>query len=150
MEEDRFEHNHLLFIVCMLSLITSLSLLGFSLYLLPHAFWGFNYALPEFVFSWEEYLTDDYGLNPMGAKRWLFLFFFISGLITGLVAYFTSNKIENELVELQEKKEYEDKEAKEEASEQLFLFGVKLVLLISFIIFLVSFLEWLITSPRPV
>ena len=60
MEIDRYERNHKVFIIAMLSMIISLALLGFVLYMLPYLMFDWVYNVPSFIVTWSEWFVDNY------------------------------------------------------------------------------------------
>lgn len=97
MEKDRYAHNTTLFIICMVCLLLCLSLFAFSFYLLPNFIWQWQYDLPEFIAFIRQWLIENHGKNVITANRLIFALFFLPALLTGLAAYLTANKIENEI-----------------------------------------------------
>lgn len=97
MEPDRFKNNHILYIVGLISLIFSVSLLFFSLYILPYLIWKLNYQVPDTLEYLITIFEESYDYTPAKSKILAWLVFFIPSLLLGLVSYVTSNRIDNEI-----------------------------------------------------
>lgn len=97
MEQDRYNTNHYLFITGMISLILSLAMFGLTLYVLPHLLFGITYDVPSFISDWKEWLHINYQMNESKAAHMLALLLFTLSLIFALIAYFSSNKIDNSI-----------------------------------------------------
>lgn len=97
MEQDRYQADKKLYLSGMLSLIFGLSLLVFSLYLLPHLIWKLTYDVPMFVNQMYYYLHSKLRLSDYNSQLIIFLIFFLSGFCFTLYSYFASNKIENKI-----------------------------------------------------
>ncbi|WP_454783683.1 hypothetical protein [Legionella sp. WA2024007413] len=148
MEQDRFSQNSKLYILGMICLVLCLGLLFYSLYLLPYLAWGLNYNVPEMVMTLLSSLQDDYNYTVGQSKLIVWLMFFVPSLITGLISYFVSNHIDNNLYksELKPQEEQENppskqigKEIKESAG-----FGLKILALMILILMAIFFLQYLI------
>ncbi|QMT60254.1 hypothetical protein [Legionella sp. PC997] len=148
MEQDRFSQNSKLYILGMICLVLCLGLLFYSLYLLPYLAWGLNYNVPEMVMTLLSSLQDDYNYTVGQSKLIVWLMFFVPSLITGLISYFVSNHIDNNLYksELKPQEEQENppskqigKEIKESAG-----FGLKILALMILIVMAIFFLQYLI------
>lgn len=97
MEADRYQQNHKLFIIGLLSLVSSLLLLFFSLFLLPHLLLGWNYDVPEFIAYWREWITEQFAISEVWASRIIFMFFIFISIILGLIAHIASSRIEKQI-----------------------------------------------------
>ncbi|WP_454782363.1 hypothetical protein [Legionella sp. WA2022007384] len=148
MEQDRFGNNSKLYILGMICLVLCLGLLFYSLYILPYLAWGLNYNVPEVVMTLLSSLQDDYNYTVGASKVIVWLIFFVPSLITGLISYFVSNHIDNNLYksELHTKEEQENppskqigKEIKESAG-----FGLKILSLMILIVTAIFLLQYLI------
>ncbi|PWY55265.1 hypothetical protein DGG96_12420 [Legionella qingyii] len=148
MEQDRFSSNSKLYILGMICLVFCLGLFFFSLYILPFLAWGLNYNVPEVIMTLLSSLQDDYNYSVGSSKFIVWLIFFVPSLITGLISYFVSNHIDNNLYksELNIKEEQESppskqigKEIKESAG-----FGLKILGLMILIVIAIFLLQYLI------
>lgn len=97
MERDRYQQNHGLFVVAMVSLLFCMGLLFFSGFLFPYLMLGWIYNVPEFIIDWREWLISDYGFNLIIASHMVFMFFSVPAIICGIIAYYTSTRIENQI-----------------------------------------------------
>ena len=97
MEPDRYQKHHVLFIIGLVSLLSSLILIFFSAFLLPHLLFAWQYNVPEFIFFWRESLTANYGLTFSKSSQYIFLFFFLLAVLFGIVAYIISKRIDDEI-----------------------------------------------------
>lgn len=149
MESNRFGGNSKLFLFGMFCLVTSLGLFFFSLYLLPYFFWELSYNIPDFVLNMLAMYQDDYHYTSAGSKTVVWLIFFIPCAITGLISYFVSRHLDNQMYgnELsthvdEEKPSGElQKQIKESAS-----FGGKLLGLMIAIVVVILLLQYFIQS----
>ncbi len=143
MEQDRFQKNHVLYIIGLISLVASLSLFAFTLYILPHLIFGWGYDAPVFISSWKEILRFGYHFSSSAASQLIALLFFILTVIFAIIAYFSSNRIDNEIYSAE--LEFQNKSPKRRKGHRE---SVMLVLKLLFIIFLVfifaELFQWLI------
>lgn len=141
MEPDRYEQNKIYYVIGFVCLIISLWLLGVGIYLLPYIAFGWVYNIPDAVFERIDYIQITYDLTWRNAS-WLVLIvnFFVCFLFA-LVAYFTSNRIDNEILGIKPEPAKVKKETKE--SYQFIL----TILMTVGLIFLVAMLfQWIISS----
>ena len=148
MEADRFKQNNILFITCMICLILSLSLFTVGFYILPYLIWGWNYSVPSFTLTWTEWLKDNYALSQAKANAMVFFMLIIPALITGIISYLTSNRIENAILGISQEKIPEQYVASNELKESM-SFTAKLLMIIVLVIIAVLIVEWMITVPTP-
>lgn len=100
MEQDRYEQNHVLFIVGLISLISCLGLLLFTLFMLPHLVFGWHYAVPEFISYFREWIVSTYGLNISQARLVVFGILSTLVLLSGYISYYASTQIDDKLYTL--------------------------------------------------
>lgn len=152
MPVDRYEQNRMLFIIGILCLIVSLSLITFSLYILPTMLWSWLYSTPEFLFIWRENLTETYGYTETSSGLIVFLIFFLPGAFAGLLSVLISNRIDKQALGLIVKEE-DTSEPQSRVSQEIkesFGFGAKIFLLSLGVILAVWLLNWLLsTNPAP-
>ncbi len=148
MEIDRYQQNSKLFITCMLSMIVSLTLLAFSLYLFLPLIIGWQLHLPEFIYMSREWLKSSYSITEFKAGIFLFLFIFIPALFFGFIAYLTSNMIENQIYGIEPPEQTEHHALTEDLKETASV-SLKLISTIILVLSAVFFLEWLLTSSPP-
>lgn len=145
METPRYDVNHGLFIIGLLSLVTSLALIVFSLYLLPFLLWGWHYNVPEFISFWVNHYVEQHKFTPYGASIFVFLHFFIPGLLAGFIAYLCSNRIDDTIYGLHQSSSGSilSSGLRSETRESLGL-GLKILILLLLVILGAGIIEWLI------
>ena len=97
MEQDRFQKNHTLFILGMFSLIASMTLLALSFYIMPNLLFGWIYDVPGFIINWVEIIKIKYNYSAVVASQLVFSFLFSLAVFFGIIAYFSSNRIDNDI-----------------------------------------------------
>lgn len=97
MEQDRYQKNHKLFILGMLSLVISLGLFAFAVYILPNLLFGWVYDVPSFVTYLKGWLQSTHNFTDPSAGRFIFLCVFLAALIFAFIAYVSSNWIDNQI-----------------------------------------------------
>lgn len=143
MEEDRYQKNHLLFIIGLLSLMISLVFIAFTLYLLPHLLFGWIYDAPEFVPFLIERFQSQYNMTEGGASKLILLIFFLLSLIFVAIAYFSSNRIEREIFKSELTNTNKPVRFKKNTREGLTL-GLKILFIIIIVFVVASLLQWII------
>lgn len=150
MEQDRFSSNSKLYILGMICLVLCLGLFFFSLYILPYLAWGLNYNVPAIILDLLSSLQDDYNYSVGASKVIAWLIFFVPSMITGLISYFVSNYIDNNLYksELNTKEEQETPPSKQIGKEirESAGFGLKILGLMILIVLVIFLLQYLIQS----
>lgn len=151
MEADRarYQNNSKLFIICMICLMISLSLFTIAFYIVPYLVWGWHYSVPGFILMWREGFVEHYAWSRKAASFGVFSLFFIPALITGIISWFTSNKIENNALGIALEKSHQKQPDNHELSDT-FLLTVKIIILSLLAIGVLFFIEWLLTSPLSV
>lgn len=97
MEFDRYQKHHKLYLLGIICLLSCLSLLFYSFYLLPFLLWKLNYSVPQLIISSIALLEDNYGFSNGQSRGIIGLILFTLILLTGLVSYYVSNSIDNEI-----------------------------------------------------
>ena len=149
MEADRYQKSHTLFIVGMFSLLMGLSFLALSLYMFPHLWFGWKYDLPWFIPVLREWLQNNYDYSLQYASRLIFFGFFLPGLVLLLIAYFSSNTIDNEIYGHEfDVPEVEEKPTKpKEVNHEGRRLGIQLLFILLAVFVGAAFFEWLIYTP---
>lgn len=144
MESDRYQLHPRTYVLGMVCLLLSMSLLLFSLYLVPYVIWQFNYDLPGWIFSWFETLKEMFLTTDTITRLLVWLSFVIPGLICGFFAWLASNQIDDELhVEPTDSQQPPPvSHLKEEVSASV-SFGGRVLLLVILVILSVWFVDWL-------
>ena len=146
MEADRYQKNHKLFILGIFSLLIALSLFAFSLYLLPNLLFGWRYDTPEFIMFWKEWLLSQYDYTEPVAARLIFLFFFGIAFIFGVIAYFSSNRIDNQILskELKVPEEEESPDKTTQNTREGLSLGLRILFIILIIFIIGTLFQWAI------
>lgn len=84
------ERNDKFFLLSLVSLAASLFLFPLALYLLPQAWLGWNYHIPDFLLNFNDYLQASFGLTHEKASWAIFYLLFLSGLIFSGLAYYAA------------------------------------------------------------
>lgn len=148
MEPDRFNNNHKLYILGIICLVACISLFFFSMYIAPFLLWQLNYDVPDLVTSLITLFNEEYELSLTASRVLTWFVFFIPCIITGLISYYISNRIEDKIYHFDSEVSEEDKKThsfdvqkqiKESAS-----IVFKIVLLMIVIVVIILFLQLLI------
>ncbi len=149
MEQDRFQKNSTLFIVGMLSLIASMILFAISFYIMPHLLFGWIYNVPGFIIHWVEFVRVEYYYSATAAANLVFLFVFLLALFFGIIAYYSSNRIDNEIysAELQANELPVKKRSNRIGDGQRLAFNIVLIIVV--VLMMARLFEWLMYTPPP-
>jgi len=153
MEVDRYQQNHSLFIIGLLSLILCLTMLAISLYLLPHLLLGWRYDVPEFISHFRQWLTIQFALSAAGASKMIFFSFLSSAIGLGIIAYIASSRIENQIYanefpDTQSEPEYEMSTApKKEVMKDSLPTYLNVLGIIFLAVAAAFFVHWFISTP---
>lgn len=151
MEQDRFQKNHTLFILGMFSLIASMTLLALSFYIMPNLLFGWIYDVPRFIINWVEMIKIRYNYSAAVASQLIFFFLFLLAVFFGIIAYFSSNRIDNDIysAELNEEAEAQPSKIKTTAISDAPRLALK-ILFVSLLVFIfIKVFEWIIYTPTP-
>ncbi len=143
MEDDRYQKNHFLFIIGLVSLLLALSLFVLTLYLLPHLLFGWLYNIPEFILFWIEWLQSQYNVTEVGASQLIILFFFLLSLFFATIAYFSSNRIDSQIFNLGSSRTRKPITFKKSSREGLAL-GLKILFIMIIVFVAASLFQWLL------
>lgn len=149
MEYSPYDANKRLYLIGLVCLVASISLLLFTAYLLPYYVWGRRYDIPEFVITWVHHFEYYYKMTERASTMLVLMVFFIPGILSGLVAYLCSRSIDDEIFNpnRQVLKEQSKKEVAAEVKATLSL-SMRILVLIALVLIGTTVLEWLIyTSP---
>lgn len=119
MEPDRYQSNNKLYIVGIICLISSLSLFFFSLYIVPFLIWHLNYEVPSIVSVLAANFEQQYNFTEGQANTLVWFIFFIPSLITGYIAYYVSNRIDNQIYKLGGAEQQEKKPTAPQATREI-------------------------------
>lgn len=150
MEEDRYRTNNKLYIIGILSLLLSLSLLAFSLYILPHLLFGWRYDTPEFLMTLRTWLETSYNFTEVGAARFALTLFFLFTILFGIIAYITSNRVDDEIYEeeLEEGQPTQPITQRKDVSESI-SFSLKVFFIVMVVILVAILFELALRSTSP-
>ena len=141
MEPDRYQQNKTYYIVGFVCLITSLMLFGAGIYLLPYIAFGWIYSIPDTIFDRIDFIQTSYGFTWHQAS-WLFLLvIFVISFLLALITYFTSNKIDNEILGIEPEPAKLTKETKES-----YRFIFTIIMTVGLIFFVAMLFQWVISS----
>lgn len=96
MKYDAFQKHQKLFVFGICCLVICLSLLFFSLYIIPFLVWEINYGVPLFITTFITNMNENYGYTTMGAKFLIELLLLIPAFIAGLISYFISSYLDRQ------------------------------------------------------
>jgi hypothetical protein len=141
-----------LFLLGLVSLILSLFLFPFVVYLFPAIWLGWEYSIPEFfqeaLLWFEVTFHTTYDL----AFLWLFRLTFFAAVVFGVIAYLISHHITKLQAEINKE---EDEEAltfamkAKEGSRESVLFFLKMVVIIGLVFVVSDMIQWAISfSPK--
>ncbi len=85
--EDKF------FVLSLLSLAVSLFLFPLALYLLPQAWLGWVYHMPDFITAFSEYVQLSWGVSEDGALWVVVSILFFWGVIFSFIAYYAARQV---------------------------------------------------------
>jgi len=143
MEEDRYQKHHVLYIIGLLSLVASLSLFAFTLYILPYLVFGWRYDAPGFIHLWKELLIVKYHFSSSAASQIIGVPFFLLALVFAFIANFSSNRMDNEIYSTELAVENKEQNTRKSPNESIAL--VLNILLIIVLVFVgAELFQWLI------
>ncbi|KTC93242.1 hypothetical protein [Legionella cincinnatiensis] len=150
MEQDRFSHNHKLYILGMICLLLSLGLFVFSLYIIPFFIWDLNYNVPYFILALLNLFQEEYDYSIEASKVIVWCIFFIPSIVTGLISYVVSNYIDNRIYKTEQESEENQgnlyNQEKRRARQESVVFSLKILGLMILFIFLIFLFQYLIQS----
>src|SRR3989338_11665741 len=150
MEYSPYDANKKLYLIGLVCLICSICLLLFTAYLLPYYVSGRRYDIPEFVINWVHHYEYYYKMSERGSTLLVMMIFFIPGLLCGLIAYFCSKSIDDEIFNPNRnvEKEQSKREVAADVKATLSL-SMRILILIALVLIGTTILEWLININPP-
>lgn len=145
MEPDRYQQNQRFYITGLVCLISSMVFFGVGAYIFPHVAFGLTYNLPGFVFEWVNLIQSAYDVSEKTAGWFIFLIFFVLGLLFSLVTYIASRHIDNEIYAIEEP-EVVDEKKQQKNMRETGPFILKILLLIGVIFLIAELIHWVISS----
>lgn len=147
MEQDRYQQSHTLFITGLVALIACIGLIGFTLYCAPPFLWGWNYQIPQFLWDWQAWLSTEHGWTESGAAWLIIGIFFGLGILTGLIAWFASKRIDDAIYHVsQDSAEAKNDSLAREDAREAHSLEIKLLVLIIVVIIGAVILQWFFSS----
>ena len=100
-------HNHLpehkyLFLLGLMSMMISMCLFGFALYLFPYLFFGWGYSVPDFVEQMYAWYQFRYNLGGILLVLAVYMPFFLCAFLFGYIAKLANKVVENEVTHTEE------------------------------------------------
>ncbi len=141
MEEDRYKKNSSLFIIAMLAMTIGFVLLAFTLYILPFLLFGWIYDVPSGIIYLQEWVHTSLDFTESDADKLILSFFTGLALIFIVVAYITSNRIENQIFK-QGEEEPKKRAHLSVDTQESFSLTLKLLLVIIVIFILAYLVPW--------
>lgn len=152
MEADRYQQNHALFIIGLISLLLCLGVTFFTLFVAPHLIFGWHYDVPEFIAYIREWLFTAFNITDRQASVIIFFGFLLLAIMFGSISYYSSTRIDDQIYEIEEEKNQlnvthtikRNRKMSQSTKESLrffiLLFGIAIVVFASTVIF-----HWLIS-----
>ena len=96
--DNHSPENRNLFFLGLICMVLSLVLIGFSLYIFPFVFFGINYSMPEFVYTFAHWVNFHHDIKGFTALLLFYLPFLVTGLIFGYISKKINNLIEQQSI----------------------------------------------------
>ncbi len=141
MEPDRYQQNKAYYIIGLVCLIISLMLFGAGIYLFPYIAFGWVYSIPDPVFDRINFVQTSYSLTWRNASWVVLLVDFLGSFLFALVTYFTSNRIDNEILGIVPEHVKVKKETKES-----YKFILTILMTVGLIFLMAMLFQWIISS----
>lgn len=145
METDRYQQNHSLFILGLVSLLLSLSLLAFSCYNMPYLLFNWRYDVPEFIIMLHAWLVSTYSMTDHHASWVIVASLFSSSILFGIIAYIASNRIDNAIYDIKQEEHTTSIHLTKDFKASAELFG-KILLLVLLVVLVAIGLDWYLDS----
>lgn len=147
MEYDRYKDHNKLYILGITCLILCLGFLFFSMYILPFLIWDLHYDNPEFISYLISFFEDKHYFSHSISTLFVWLIFFVPSLIAGIISYYISNRIDNQLFDVTPESTMQSNEQpidiKEEFKESA-SFGLRILLLMIAVVLAILLLQTII------
>ena len=137
--DDPFFKHKKLFFWSVFCLVLSCCLIGFSIFIFPHVFWGLNYAVPSILYSLAQWYRFYYHLSGIGLGLALFLPFFIIGLVFAYIVKIIDSYMDKEAERLAAL--HGSKPEKLGMDPQTIVAILKAVILVSVVVLIVYFIQ---------
>lgn len=143
MEPDRFQHSPKVYTIGLICMIISLALFGLGAYIFPNIVFGVSYQIPHYIFDWVSLIQNAYDLNEKQAGWLVLMVIFLLGLVASIITYAVSNRIENEIYEIEPEKVDEHQELHHKPNESGPLI-LKIIFILGIIFLSAELFEWVI------
>lgn len=145
MEPDRYQQNHALYVFGMISLVISLGMFLYSIYIFPNLVFHWRYDVPAFISYLRIWIVENYGLST-SQTSWVIMLFFLSiAFVFGFFALIASRNIENSIYPEQATiAEAHEKKAKRLKNPSRFFWKVVGVVILAYLATIVF--HWIISS----
>lgn len=143
MERDRYQQNHLLFIIGMIALLIALSFMAFTAYVSPYLVFHWHYDIPDLIVRYQAWLIYTYQITDARARFYIFLFLFGQTVLFSFIAYLASNRIDDEIYGIEHHHHLKMVKLTEDFKESIRLFG-KILSIIILIVLLALLIDWLL------
>jgi hypothetical protein len=145
-----------LFFLGLLSLIFSLFLFPFAVYLFPAVWLGWDYLSPDFVVDISLWIQTTFNLTYAMAFHWFFRSILFLAIFFGAVAYFLARRTTHlqrtleamEQGETPDASESEPLENIKEGASDSFKFFLKMVVIISLVFVVGNIMQWAISISQ--
>lgn len=145
-----------LFFWGLFALTVSLFLVPFGFYLLPAAWFGWEYSVPEFILNFTLWLQVTFHTTYSWAFVWVARLIFLPGIFFGIVAYLISRRLDKMKLETEHKTEMSTEEEelayktteklKEETKDSLMLL-LKIAGIAALIFVIANAMQMVISAP---
>ncbi len=153
MEQDRFIQHQKLYVTGIVCLLLSLILFFISIYILPFLIWNLHYHVPYAIDAMINFFSDGDHYSSAVSKLFTWLVFFIPAVVAGLISYFISNYIDNQILDIGHRASLEEESEEERisrlhnavAARDTVLLSTKIIFLMVIIVIIILLLQVLIS-----
>ncbi len=151
------KYDDKMFFIGLLSLLCSLFLFPFAVYLFPAVWLGWEYQVPSFVVDTSIWIQTAFDVSYIVGFRWFFRIILVLAVGFGVVAYLIAHHISQ--MQAAEEKNKEMMEGKREevrpklstkakqTSKESFRFFLKMVVIISLVFIVSDMIQWAVSLP---
>jgi hypothetical protein len=146
------ERNDKFFLLGLVSLAVSLFLFPLAIYILPQAYFGWTYHIPDFISNFNEYLQDAFGMTRRSASWTVFYSIFLMAIVFANIAYFAAMRTRHDIKKSIPHENVDEavvrlRQANQNRRETIFLV-VKLVLIMVLVFSIAEIVQWVVAmSP---
>ncbi len=146
MEPDRYQQNHIGYIISLVSLLISMTLFGIAAYIFPHIAFGWFYNVSIYIITWINLIHVAYNITEYAAGWYVMLIFILLAFIFAGITYITSDRIESEIYQIEREPVEERKNARE--TRETVLLVLKTLVIIAIVYGIVTMLHWAISTNQ--